>query len=92
MTLTSSRFKPNSVENSHSGKKGPSTAARRQSFTTSRSSAFKSVNGMTTVYCRVLLGKRLVFVELPLFRIIDGPGKVAFEVFGAVGRGEAGVG
>lgn len=35
---------------------------------------------------------RLVFVELPLFRIVDGAGQVAFEVFGAVGRGEGGVG
>src|SRR5579864_1732522 len=31
---------------------------------------------------------RVVFVELPLFWIVDGPGKMSFETFGAVGRGE----
>jgi hypothetical protein len=32
----------------------------------------------------------LVFVELPLFRIVDGPGQAAFHPFGAVGRSEGG--
>src|SRR6476661_3340352 len=33
---------------------------------------------------------QLVFIELPLFRIVDGPGKASFETFGAAGRGEGG--
>ena len=33
---------------------------------------------------------QLVFVNLPLFRIVNGPGKVSFKAFGAVGRGEGG--
>jgi hypothetical protein len=33
---------------------------------------------------------QLVFVNLPLLRIFDGPGKARFEPFGAVGRGEDG--
>ena len=42
-----------------------------------------------------LFGSRalaVVLVELPLLRIVDGPGKVSFETFGTVGRGEGGVG
>jgi hypothetical protein len=42
-------------------------------------------------YERAARSIQLVFVELPLFRIVDGPGKVPFETFGAVGRGEGGV-
>jgi hypothetical protein len=33
----------------------------------------------------------LVFVEGPLFRIVDGPGKAAFQPFGAVGGSEGGI-